>query len=250
MRTYDFNTATTGTVQATGSFVRYQSGSAGGADTGIVIRPEGSGSSIELVPGDWVRLSRSVAAFAIAARTSGATVAGKLLIGDGDAGAASVAGTVEVIDGGKSRTLAGSAFMAVIALSAGGVGQFTHAQLWNPPGSGKRVIVSGVRTACTSSTQIAIVDSNAALTTLWLPNFQSKRLDLGGSSAAQGRSQYNATLLGANALDAFAVSAGIPVFVQFKEPVVITENRGLLVRQNNSQLDLTATFEFIEEAAT
>ncbi len=83
MQTYDFNTGNQGGIAAAGTLIAYVSGSAAGNDEGIIVRPERGGSAVELMPGQQFTFPERFQQLRIAPRKSAATVAGKLLIGEG-----------------------------------------------------------------------------------------------------------------------------------------------------------------------
>lgn len=72
--------------------------------------------------------------------TSSAAQTVRLFVGSGDAGTRRTSGTVEVIDGGKKKTLAGIVYGGRLSQEALAM-QFAQLQWWNPIGSGKRLIV-------------------------------------------------------------------------------------------------------------
>lgn len=130
------------------NYVYFLEGSAGGADTTIVIRPQTGGDAVFLKPGQEYKFdeSESDVKWSIANLKGEAEIVGKLLFAKGKFGDNRISGSVEVIDGGKNRTSAGTAFMANLYSSAV-AGQASKVQLWNPLGSGKNIIIAQLTAA-------------------------------------------------------------------------------------------------------
>jgi hypothetical protein len=96
--------------------------------------------------------------------TSSAAQTVRLFVGSGDAGTRRLSGDVSVIDGEKNKTIAGGMFVAE-PVGAEVVGEYSKAQLWNPAGSGKNIIVSQVSLFAATAMNIALRYENAALVT-------------------------------------------------------------------------------------
>jgi hypothetical protein len=252
MRTYDFSTAATGIVQGAGNFLRYQSGSAGGDDSGIILRPEGGGSAIELTPGEWVTLPRVANAFHIAARKSGVVVNGKLIIGEGTSGTASVAGTVEVIDGGRARTLAGQAFSAAIS-NVANASQWANVQLWNPLTSQKTLVVKRIlcRGDAAGVSQYRAVFTTSQQTGLLTANCSNKNPLSTVVTSAQTRT-WSLAPPGVNngvtgVFWAATIQIGQSLQAEFNEPLIVPPGWGLNVQNDLAAGFCGATFDFIEQ---
>jgi len=246
MRTYDFSTAITGVVQATGRFVRYVEGDSMGGDPTIVIRPERGGSSVEMRPGDHITFDEPSPAFAIRARGPD-NVVGKLLIGNGSADSSSVLGVVEVVDGGKQKTIRGIAFQCQIGVPAVAA-QYSHASLHNPAGSGKNLVVSAVRISSSVAGRVALggvavelaISGGAAA---------AKLVKNGLSSTAVLRYEAKATPIASlGSLDAPYIAAGIISENRFDQPVIVSAGYGLMVRHVMVNAEIFVTYEFVEEA--
>ncbi len=138
----------------------------------------------------------------------------------GDGGIDRLTGEVAVIDGGKARTLAGSAFVG--GHGAGGVaGQYTHLQLLNPAASGKRVIIEQLMLSSPAAANlIGSMESTVTLSTLngaW-PN----KLAAGAAGVAEMRREQNAAALQVNSPSLqFNIGASIENPYVFKEPLIL-----------------------------
>lgn len=170
----------------------------------------------------------------------------RFAFGTSEAGTRRTAGVVQVVDGGKARTLANAAFSGYV--SQGPVAaQFAQVQLWNPVGSGKRVMVE----QCTSGSAAATVlyyGINAAPLATLVINAPSK-LSGGAASSAQMRQETNAApaFATASALIAKLNPAGNETQWEPREPVVLLPGYGLVARCGLVNQDLFSSFEFYEE---
>ncbi|MCL6484930.1 MAG: hypothetical protein I4O49_12305, partial [Janthinobacterium lividum] len=103
---YDFNLSPGGAqnLDVKGRFFKYRSG------TGAIRVRASKGGYVDLLPGQGVR-GFDFESLTVADR-SGANNVGVLIVGDFDFQDDRIAGTVDVVDGGRTRTLAGIAFGA------------------------------------------------------------------------------------------------------------------------------------------
>lgn len=236
---YDFALTPLGgqIINAKGRFFKYRTG------TGLIRVKLTDGAVIDLLPGQGVS-NRNFESIEIVDK-SGIANTGTILAGDFDFRDERISGTVDVVDGGKSRTLANSAFMVNI-LATGVAGQNSHAQLFNPAASGKNVIVEAVTVSSDTAGFIYMFRH-----TVQLPTFeaagQSKKLG-GANSAASGYRTLNvgsvavvASLLGEY------VGPNTPFTYTPKEPIIIPPGYGLVVYQAVAAIAIDATFEWYEE---
>lgn len=148
MQILDFTLAvnTSRPIEAPGTYFYYYSGSAGGADSTIILKEDSRGSTVILKPGQAFRLpagSGQAVRWYVSNYANTATIVGSVVIGDGEITDNRVTGSVEVVNGEKARTLAGGMF-AGSAFCAAVAATYSTIQLWNPPASGKRLIVTNV----------------------------------------------------------------------------------------------------------
>jgi len=231
-----------------GRFVYYLAGSAGGLDQTIKIRSGNTGGSTLLKPGQAFRLAegdKTVDTFYVENYANAATIVGTLVIGDGEFSDNRISGSVEVIDGGKARTLANITCVA-IASQGGVAGQNSMVQLWNPAGSSKNLIMKQVVSVSQTSQGFYHLDYNVALTTL-LAGPRPKKLGAGYTGPAQIRGQNNAAILGAAML---LTNGPTSVSNKFRpdEPFVIPPGWGYIVAAQALAADVSANFEWYEES--
>lgn len=212
----------------------------------IEVRPNFAQGNITLKPGQGMRFSEQVQRWVVFNKGTVA-LTGMMLIGTGDFIDQRISGTVDVIDGGKARTLGNVAF-AGFTYQGAVAAQCGRVQLWNPAGSGKNVVVEqvltlagGVATAC------HIKLNTAALTTLDQVG-QSKKSG-GTASVMELRRDSTATPSAAPML----LAAGMPAsqLTPYKpvEPVVLIPGYGLLIYGTVVNTDIGASFEWYEDAA-
>lgn len=250
MQLYDITIAanTTRQLDAPGSYFYYYAGSAGGADSTITLRGLSSGLRLILKPGQAFRLPKGQkeTAWVMTNYANTATIIGSVLVGDGDVTDNRITGSVEVIDGGKNRTMAKTAFVAN-SYSPGSAGTYAHNQLWNPIGSGKNIIVESIINQALTASAIQIGERTAAISTLNASQPKTKFLSSGVASVAQLRTEANAALLQTTFAEMY-LPASTSIEKQFKEPIVIPPGVGLICVNTSQPTALVTVFEFFEEA--
>ncbi|MGL5181198.1 hypothetical protein [Herbaspirillum huttiense] len=245
---FPLNLAVNGTASLSqvGNYVYYSTGSAGGADQSIKVKTD-AGDEYILKPGQGFRLDgRNFNNLIFSNNANAANILGTMLIADGGFFDNRVTGSVEVIDGGKARTLGGGAFMGGVQCVATAA-QNSIVQLWNPVGSGKNVILESITYSSTNNGGILFRVYNAALSNL-LANGVSKLA--GGAAVSVGQLRYapNPGVLGGNNMLILGIAAAQFSTYQFKEPVVLPPGQGMLVTQGTQNVDVTGNFEWYEES--
>jgi hypothetical protein len=173
---------------------------------------------------------------------------GSVVVADTDFVDQTLSGNVSVVDGGKSRTLSNSAFMATV-FQAAVAAQMAHAQLWNPAASGKNLIVEAVSVMTSgASGTFGVGAKNAALATAY--NAPAPKLLGGAAPMSLSFTQTNAVSLITAGSQLLAINATTNQLVayRFVEPVVVPPGFGLIAWNNILNTDISANFEFFEEA--
>jgi hypothetical protein len=240
---YDLNLTPNGAQQidVAGTYFKYAKGAGP-----IRVQVDGGGY-VDLLPGQGMQGLKFTRL--MVKDSSGAINNGALVAGDGQFIDARITGTVDVVDGGKSRTLANQTFIG--GASAGPVAaQWGISQLWNKPASGKRLIVSSVMMLCLDGPglmQLRIGLTKAASDeSAGQVSPASKLLGGTASQAAnmchEGRtvSMPEVLLIGA------AVAQNQSFLVTFKEPLIVVPGTGLNVN-GPMNYGSVAYFEFFEE---
>lgn len=249
MQLYDITIAanTTRQLDAPGSYFYYYAGSAGGADSTITLRGLSSGLRLILKPGQAFRLptGQKETAWVMTNYANTATIIGSVLVGDGDVTDNRVTGSVEVVDGGKNRTLAKTAFM-VGGSRLGVAAQYTFLQLWNQAGSGKNVIIESMNLSSSAASGLWVFGDTSTRPNL-LSNPVSKLINSGVSSVASLKYENSATAP-ATPMFTISVAASATQQIKFNEPIIIPPGTGLSAMNTGFSADLLATFEFFEES--
>jgi hypothetical protein len=185
--------------------------------------------------------------------TSGAQNNVTVVIADADFVDNTVLGTVNVIDGGKARTLALQTFTGGTS-RAPAAGQFAAVQLYNGANAGTiRAVVSQITMQSSNADGLVIYETagSSALATV-VGAFRSKKAGIGATSYANLRTDSLATITPP------AIAVGNPLFqvnlpasggytYKLTEPIVIPGARGIMVIASSANNAIGASFEFYEE---
>lgn len=217
--------------------------SASPAEARIIVKPE-NGSEIILKPGQSFRIKGNCSRWFVRSFDGVSTILGNVIIGSGYFLDNGVVGTVSILDGGKSRTLAGMAF-AVATAAPSVAAQFATVQIWNPVGNAKRVVVEKIYISSANSGLVKMgwnTAANAALNSI-----NSK---LAGGAVAS--SSFSATTLAGNPTGfqfsgQLNVVANQTLVIELREPIILPPGFGFSVQQIAAAYDLNVTFEMIEE---
>lgn len=211
----------------------------------IEVKPNYSQGNITLRPGQGFRFSQPVNRWVVINRGL-VPLKGFLLIGSGDFFDQRISGTVDVIDGGKARTLGGLAMMGY-ANKAAVAANFSRCQIWNPAGTGRRVCIEAMAPATGGVGFTAYLSLNAVPLATLQQNGQSK-LAGGAASVCEMRTDAAATLPPvAGALLALSMSASKTEQFTFTEPLVLLPGSGMLVWATVPNGDLGLSAEWYEE---
>jgi hypothetical protein len=239
MAQYDFTLPANGaqTLDVSGTYFSYKGG------LGPIRVTSSDGAVVDLLPGQG--MSKLKFDRLTVKDISGVANVGIILAGNGEWRDERITGTVEVVDGGKNRTMANQAFMARTYLGAT-AGNTPEIQLWNPPASNKRLIVERVGRTCANGGSVGGFWSAVQGATL-IPNAGISKLAGGAFSAAQLRTTSTVGGQTANYLFSDVLQPGIPVQFQFIEPVIVPPGWGLTLGNSVIAGDLVGTFEYFEE---
>lgn len=184
---------------------------------------------------------------------SGSVNVVKILIADRGFVDDRITGEVSVIDGGKSRVISNSAFFGY-GVGPNAAGQYAYAQLWNPVGSNKRVVIEALTTGIfTGGTVPNVV--NYAMVQTQMSTLQSagkSKLSGGANSSASFYSETSAIQIaarfpGASFFDLYFEAVNRPFVQKFVEPVVLLPGWGFVTVCSAPNTVTTNNFEFYEE---
>jgi hypothetical protein len=157
---------------------------------------------------------------------------------------------VNVLDGGKSRTLANAAFAANGGSNAV-AGQYAVGQLWNAAANTSRVVVEQVSIiSAVAGLNVAVMmrSANEVGSTLTMQGVSKK----GGGAAAQAGvyGLSTATVVPAGNFMQMAAPANGFASFKFSEPVVLPPGFGLTIWSYTLNATMGAQFEWYEEPNT
>ena len=227
------------TLDVSGRFFKYKSG------TGVIRVRASAGGYVDLLPGQGV-WNVQFSSLTVTDK-SGAANAGVVLAGEFDFRDDRIVGTVDVVDGGKTKTNAGIAFSGGVQ-SGAPAGNYAVCQLWNPAGSGKNVIVSKAFIS-TDITSVLLMGVGNAVNGATLGN-PANKLASGLTSSARNCYDYlPGNPAGFKTLAYVSLMANTPFLYHFAEPVILQPGYGISARMGAMAGTLNAAFEFVEETA-
>jgi hypothetical protein len=252
MQQFDITVPTVGgfPVHAPGRYIKYLSGNNGGGDTSLIVTPGGQGGNkVVLYPGQAYRVADNKPtpdSWTLANATGSATIIGKVVVGDGRIDDNTMSGLVQVVDGGKARSLNGSAFMAIggAVATAGICGRV---QLWNPASNPNRLIVEQISvTNQAGAVGCGVTGTQTQLGTLGLLGV-AKTIGMPASVAGT----YTDLTQAAGAPAPFAnitLEAGFKQnWFKPNEPFIIKPGNGLMVWASSQNFTFFVTYEWYEE---
>lgn len=190
------------------------------------------GSMANIQSGDYVR---DIEFDAVIIKNGSTSQIVTVQVAGGGAGSDRIVGEVSVINGEISRVQNGQCFIGKCIVSAA-AGQYSTAQMWNPAGSGKKIVITKISMASVSVATVISLNADTVI----LPggvdgNIMNKNL---GGPAAVARI-LSATLAVINPAPAniYIEQASKTVDYPFAEPILINPGYGLninSVAQNNA----------------
>lgn len=182
---------------------------------------------------------------------SGAGNVGTVLVADADFIDQTILGSVNVIDGGKARTLALQTFMSNQNGGVPAAGIYSNQALKNPAGSGKNLII---KTICVSGQNATLVNFGRFAVGLTNTGFDNSGISKNFSSVAASvgvvqsdvtnyNTPYSTSLLGQMAI----VANGRDAY-KFDEPVIVTPGQCLRISSNTPAIAISGGFEWFEES--
>lgn len=246
---FDFANGTTDLVETmsvrTGYVRYYECLSGGGVDQRIRVESMGGGWQCVLRPGQGFRLPAEETGGIVVTNLSGAAMAGTLKLGPRDWSFEDqrLVGEVSVIDGGRFRTLSGSVFGWRLSQAAS-VGNNNVAQIWNPAGSGLRVLVKSY------SVQGGAMVCGFNNVSLGSAGGTIGNKLAGGASVPGGivsNQSYNPTQNPSGFVTVNQIPSGVPILEP--EPIVIPPGFGFVMVSDNQNVITVATAHFIVEPA-
>lgn len=177
---------------------------------------------------------------------SGASNIGLVIVADDTFIDDRITGEVTVIDANAKTTLANRAFSGNTA-SLALAGNYSHTQVFNSDPS-RNVFVRSMSVTVTVAAGVAYGLRNSSLATAGAL-INSKKAG-GAQSVARFYTEQNVADLVAVPLGYFLSDGLRSLFIEFREPVLLTQGWGLVVRPSNVNTQITAQYEIVEESST
>lgn len=180
--------------------------------------------------------------------TSAQAQAIRIFIGSGDAGTRRISSTVQVIDGARARSDSGAANGAAFAMASPGAANWGVCQLWNPAGSGRRLVVGQLSVSAGPASGVNVFFSAAPLSTVFGGAISAKKSQV-VATVAEARVQAVGALP-ANPYGALHQLGGGPSTYNYwkpTEPLVLLPGFGICVGPQNSNTGIFCTYEWFEE---
>lgn len=168
----------------------------------------------------------------------------KVLVTDGRAGSRRQPGVVQVVDGGRARTMANQAFLGYIGIGVTASG--AALLLLNPVGSGKRCIVRALRVTSSVAGIVGLGFHNAALAA---GPFDPANKNAGSAASSTKLYREDRAAAPAVTFESVQVAANQLLQIALQEPIVLDPGEGLFAFQAGV-LTLTFATEFVEEGIT
>lgn len=215
----------------------------------IELRPNFAQGNISLRPGQGFRFSQQVTRWVVFNRGN-VPLQGFLLIGSGDFFDQRIAGTVDVIDGGKARTLGGQSYVANGGANAV-AGQYSVAQMWNPAGSNRKAIIESIQLVSTGSPVVGqiLLQNNILGGGPVLNQYGQSKLAGGAPSVIATYGLNTASLVPATPMMLLTAQAYSTPLVKPVEPFVLPPGWGVTVWGFIVNSTVGVNFEWYEEAA-
>jgi hypothetical protein len=236
------------TINSVGTFIYYESASAGGADTSILVTFD-TNDQIVLKVGQGQNIPRGFNVLRVKNNLGQGAIIGNLVIADSGFVDNRNVGTVEVIDGGKNRSNAGIAFCAPGAAGAS-AGQYTIIELWNPAGSGKNAIIEQLTLSAAAAT-ISIFAGWTSTNLIGGPvsNITSKKAGSANATSYVGIAfAASATPASSGTLLSLNLQGNTTITYSLREPIIIPPGYGFWIGNTVVNTGFNEITEFIEDA--
>lgn len=174
---------------------------------------------------------------------SGVANVGTIIVSDGAFVDDRISGEVSVIDGEKSRTIAGGMFGGTSFCAAAAA--TACIQLWNPAASGKNLIVIAVEIGAPANTSVRFGQTTGQLASVYAAAGNKKSTGPAASALVLYESKVVPPVL-VSSLRLSYLAANVMIPWSIKGAIVIQPGYGLMATATGS-IDLLGNFEWFEE---
>lgn len=238
---YDFTIPAGGsfTLLVEGSFYRIQQ-----ATGALEVRRDGGSGIGPIYPGQGERDEEFKRLTLI--DKSGSANAGFIVVSDGSFVDDRITGEVSVINGEKSRTLAGAMYIGNASAFAVGA-QYSHCQLWNPT-TNKNLIVGALNFSTSTAQAVGLGFNAVQLNTDQTGNLVMNKKQGGAATAAQVRAgNYVGSIVPVNGFQGY-MPANLITNFQPQGVIVVPPGTGLTAWAQTPNTALITGFEWFEES--
>jgi hypothetical protein len=155
--------------------------------------------------------------------------------------------STQTVDAGLVRTINGQAFLGNQNNLAPVAAQNPNVSLYNPVGSGKKLIVESLSFSTTTAQTVVMGDTSTSLASTLGATFQASKYSGGAAPLGQCRYTNQAGAPMVNYWAQFPIAASAIFQLALKEPIVLPEGRGLLLYGATVNTYLQANFEWFEQ---
>lgn len=231
-----------------GSYVYFYSGNAGGADATITVNQDSRGQRVLLMPGQAYRMpgGETGTRWLIGNLKGEGTIVGRLVIGSGELTDNRVTGSVEVVDGEKSRTLAGLMFSASATVPTL-ASTYSEVQIYNPAASKKNVIVKGLNISTGTTQAMRLGMTQTEFETDVSANRIFCKLSQNIIPTAKVRGRTTASMTVQNIMQAYNIAANDLIKWDMAGPMVLKPGWGFAAYSTAENAGLTMNVEWFEE---
>jgi hypothetical protein len=165
------------------------------------------------------------------------------LFSPAEGGSDRLAGEVSIVEGGRSRTLAGIAYIS-FATAAASPGNQSSVQLWNVSVD-KRLVLTRLTLGTNTAQTLQLRRASVALATLAMAA-ERKLFGTGTSVSGQAKTENPAAAAGA-IVSTVLMPANTPFNVPFSEPLILEPAAGLTISGTTVNTSVNASFDHWEE---
>ncbi|WP_290904448.1 hypothetical protein [Aquabacterium sp.] len=243
IQTYTFS-GTGRQIDAQGVFFRYEAGSDGSGVTSIRVLADGAILGT-FEPGDTIDLPTPAKRWEVYPTSNGCI--GSVRIGNARVTSNKLQGIVQIVDGGKTRTVANQAFSSSMA-TQGSAGNCGVVALYNPAGSGRRAICSSFMTSCNVNSGYVIAKLKTGIFVSSTGTRFGISRKVGGAAgvcAAGGMSEQVVQTGQPEEVIVYAATT-TPLIVRMDEPFILEPGSFLSV-QGPANSSISSSFHWYEE---
>lgn len=234
-----------GNIAALGSYAKVSSAPAGA----IQMRFDG-GEAYSLMEGQGIRLPDGCSHFRDVTIKNTAAIAQTILvfIGDSRFEDTRITGIVSVVDGGKARSIANTAFLGYVGVTAS-AGNMSTSQIFNPSTT-KRLVVKRITVTSTLAGQLSLAQLATNLTASGPFDVFSKLIAAPAAMTAKLWRDGTAAAVPGNSFASLSILANTAFVFQFEEPLIIGPSQGVCTTMQTLAATLLTIYEGFEEANT